>query len=103
MALIWSAAAPPEGGPSRGAGAVVGRGEREGEVGVRHLSPCTRLARQSLESRMVDGGRECHVGLEMWADGWRWVGTLIREGKEGDRITANSFLRVSELTDFLLH
>lgn len=34
------------------------RGEGGGEVGVRHLSPCTRLARQSLEWRRgVVGGQ----------------------------------------------
>lgn len=57
MALIWSAAAPP-GGPGRGAGAVGGggKGRARGEVGVCHLSPCTRLARQSLEWRGVEGG-----------------------------------------------
>lgn len=38
----------------------------------------------------VEGGgwSECLVGLERWGSGWRWVrvGTLIRVGREGDKL-----------------
>lgn len=50
---------------SRGGG-VGGEGRARGEVGVCHLSPCTRLARQSLEWRGVEGGVRA---LLVWRDG----------------------------------
>lgn len=47
---------------------------------------------------------ECHVGLEMWAVGWRWVGAggdANKRRKGGHQKYV--FLHVSELTDFPSH
>lgn len=56
-----------------GQGGWCSRGERVerggGEVGVCHLSPCTRLARQSLEWGGGDGGGGWVRALLVWRGG----------------------------------
>lgn len=65
MALIWSAAVPLGGARQGGWCRRRRKGENEeGGAGVCHLSPCTRLAWQSLEWRGVEGARALLV--------WRW-------------------------------
>lgn len=78
MALIWSATGGEGGRVRRG---WCGEMDEVGVGSVFHLSPCTRLARQSLEWRRVR--RERGVGLERdeggnRGGGGRWVHFLPR-------------------------
>lgn len=87
MALIWSAAVPL-GGVGGWAGGLVQKEEEgeneEGGAGVCHLSPCTRLAWQSLEWRGVEGAR----ALLVWRNG-EWVEVGVDAGG-GDKAVNES-------------